>query len=237
MKQDVLEYALQTTVEIPVGKACLTGELWIPTGATGIAIFAHGSGSSRNSPRNRLVAQSLNQWKIGTLLLDLLTEEEEQEDKVTPEHRYDIDLLANRVVAATDWVNKGEGSGALRLGYFCAGTGAAAAIVAANRRPKDVVAIVSRGGRPDLAGFHLKHVLAPTLLIVGSEDKDILRLNRVAYGALKGRKSLHIIPGATHLFEERGALEATVEAAERWFGYFFGYRDNRDEILDGIESA
>ena len=205
MKENLLTYDIQATVQIPVAQAVLSGDLWIPKEAKGIVLFAHGTGSSRKSPRNRFVAQFLNRSHIGTLLMDLLTEEEERDDWLTREHRFDIDLLANRLVEATDWLKKGMGTSSYLIGYFGASTGAAAALVAACRRPKEVEAVVSRGGRPDLAGFHLKHVLAPTLLIVGSEDKDVVRLNRVAYEELKGRKSIHIVPGLP-IFSKRPAL-------------------------------
>jgi putative phosphoribosyl transferase len=209
--------ARATEVTVPVGDAELQGDLVLPEGATGVVLFAHGSGSSRHSPRNRQVAATLHGAGIGTLLVDLLTPREEDLDRVTGEHRFDIDLLARRVVAATDWLRDGPAEH-LRIGIFGASTGAAAAIVAAAARPDDVAAVVSRGGRPDLAGQALTQVGAPTLLIVGGEDRQVLALNARALELLPAEKQLVVVPGATHLFEEPGALEAVARLAAEWFG-------------------
>ena len=206
-----------TDVRLPVGDAVLDGDLVVPDGALGIVVFAHGSGSSRHSPRNRQVAAALNQAGIGTLLVDLLTPAEEQLDLLTREHRFDIGLLARRVVATIDWLRLGPGA-SLPIGLFGASTGAAAALVAAAARPGDVAAVVSRGGRPDLAGRALPRVQAPTLLIVGGADLQVLQLNRRALEELGAtEKRLEVVPGATHLFEEPGALEQVARLAAGWF--------------------
>jgi dienelactone hydrolase len=201
---------------VPVGDAVLEGDLVLPDGATGIVLFAHGSGSSRRSPRNRQVAARLNRNRLGTLLVDLLTPEEEQVDLATAEHRFDIDLLARRLVGAIDWLRRGPAE-ALPIGLFGASTGAAAALVAAAARPGDVAAVVSRGGRPDLAGPALPQVRAPTLLIVGGADPVVRELNEQAFELLQTEKQLVVIPGATHLFEEPGALEEVARLAGDWF--------------------
>lgn len=204
-------------VQIPAGPAKLEGMLSIPEGAQGIVLFAHGSGSSRHSPRNRYVAQMLGQAYLATLLLDLLTLEEEAIDQQTGQHRFNIGLLARRLVSATDWLARTSETRRLKVGYFGASTGAAAALVAAAERPDMVSAIVSRGGRPDLASRALTQVRAPTLLIVGGHDLSVLTLNREALAKLQGEKKLEIIPGATHLFEEPGALEGVAALARDWF--------------------
>jgi dienelactone hydrolase len=193
----------------------LRATLGLPQNARGLVIFAHGSGSGRLSPRNRFVGADLNEAGLATLLLDLLTEDEEQLDSATGEMRFDIGLLARRVVSATDWARAQPEFEALPIGYFGASTGAGAALVAASER-EDIGAIVSRGGRPDLAAGALETVTAPTLLIVGSHDPVVLELNR---GAAKRLKSceLAVVPGATHLFEEGGALEQVTALARRWF--------------------
>jgi putative phosphoribosyl transferase len=201
----------------------LEGNLVIPEGASGIVLFAHGSGSGRFSPRNRFVAGELNHAGIATLLLDLLTEEEEQEDLVTGALRFDIPLLAERLLGATEWVRAYGPARALRIGYFGASTGAAAALIAAAGRD-DIAAIVSRGGRPDLAGEVLPRVKAPTRLIVGGRDEYVLELNRMALEQLRAEKDLVVVPGATHLFEERGALERVAALAAEWFGRHFEAR-------------
>jgi putative phosphoribosyl transferase len=190
----------------------LEGTLVEPDGAKGIVLFAHGTGSSRFSPRNRFVAEELNAAGLATLLIDLLTAEEEHAERVTGHLRFDIGLLAERLLAATD----AEESG-LPLGYFGASTGAAAALVAAAERPERVRAVVSRGGRPDLAGEALARVRAPTLLIVGGDDRRVLELNRQAMEQLRSETELEIVPAATHLFEEPGALERVAELARDWF--------------------
>jgi pimeloyl-ACP methyl ester carboxylesterase len=202
---------------IPVGEAALDGELVLPDGATGMVLFAHGSGSGRLSPRNRYVADALNAASLGTLLLDLLTAREEEVDRVTAQHRFDIDLLGRRLIGAIDWLRAGSTTATLPIGLFGASTGAAAALVAAAERPDPVGAIVSRGGRPDLAGDVLARVTAPTLLIVGGRDTEVLRLNRLAQQRLGGESRLETVPGAGHLFEEPGALDRVAELARDWF--------------------
>lgn len=204
-------------VTIPAGEVELKGDLRLPPGARALVLFAHGSGSSRKSPRNRLVAAALNEAGIATLLLDLLTVGEEQEDLYTGHLRFDIPLLAGRLAAATEALRGRSDTRDLALGYFGASTGAAAALLAAARQPEAVKAVVSRGGRPDLAGPVLEHVVAPTLLIVGERDEEVLELNREAYSALRCEKQLEVVPFATHLFEEPGTLEAVARLAARWF--------------------
>lgn len=209
--------AEERLVHIPINTVVLEGDLVIPTEASGIVLFAHGSGSSRFSPRNRYVASVLRDAGLATLLLDLLTREEEAVDARTRHLRFDIDLLAGRLVTATDWLARDPATRALRIGYFGASTGAAAALVAAARRPQVVGAVVSRGGRPDLAGAALRQVRAPTLLIVGGADVPVIVLNEQALGELSTEKELVIVPGATHLFEEPGTLEEVARLATGWF--------------------
>jgi putative phosphoribosyl transferase len=204
-------------VRVPVGRVLLDGNLTLPEGARGIVLFAHGSGSSRFSPRNRYVAQLLNQEKLATLLIDLLSPEEEAVDQRTAQLRFNIELLAERLVGVTDWLVEQPNTRPLRMGYFGASTGAAAALVAAAERPRIVHAIVSRGGRPDLAGPFLARVEAPTLLIVGGNDPVVIELNRAALAQLRCEKQLVIVPGATHLFEESGALDEVARLACQWF--------------------
>jgi putative phosphoribosyl transferase len=200
------------------GATLLGGTLTVPRDAVGLVLFAHGSGSSRHSPRNRHVAQIFHSRQIGTLLFDLLTRQEESIDRQTAELRFDISFLAKRLVGATRWVMSSVYAQELPLGYFGASTGAAAALVAAAQLPRVISAIVSRGGRPDLARSALGLVRAPTLLIVGGEDKPVLALNREALAQLKcPEKKLVIVPGATHLFEEAGALEEVAQVAAEWF--------------------
>jgi putative phosphoribosyl transferase len=200
------------SVMIPAGAVRLEGDLSLPEGASGVIVFAHGSGSSRLSPRNESVAKYLRQTdRFGTLLFDLLTEREE----VVYETRFDIRLLAERLEAATEWLHSRGDTGGLPLGYFGASTGAAAALVAASRR--DVAAVVSRGGRPDLAGGALAGVTAPTLLIVGGDDTQVIELNRRAMAAMSAVAELAIVPGATHLFEEPGTLEQVARLTRDWF--------------------
>ena len=189
----------------------------MPSGARAIVVFAHGSGSSRHSPRNRYVAGVLNQAGLATLLFDLLTPQEERVDDVTAELRFDVDLLAQRLAGATDWLIREPTAGGLRIGYFGASTGAAAALIAAAEHPERVAAVVSRGGRPDLAGLALGRVRAPTLLIVGGDDDVVIALNEDALHSLRCEKRLQIVPGATHLFEEPGTLEWAAELARDWF--------------------
>jgi dienelactone hydrolase len=195
----------------------LEGNLSLPKGARGIVLFAHGSGSSRFSPRNRYVARLLNQGKLATLLVDLLSPEEEAVDQRTAQLRFNIGLLAERLVAVTDWFVEQPNTRPLPIGYFGASTGAAAALVAAAERPKIVRAVVSRGGRPDLAGPALAHVEAPTLLIIGGSDPLVIELNRAALAQLRCEKRLVIVPGATHLFEEPGTLDEVARLARQWF--------------------
>jgi putative phosphoribosyl transferase len=206
----------ERSVEIKTPDARLQGDLAIPRGARGIVLFAHGSGSSRKSPRNRFVAEALRRAGFATLLFDLLTVEEETIDMVDARLRFDIELLARRLVAATDWIVAQPEARGLRVGYFGASTGAAAALEAAAERPDVVGAIVSRGGRPDLAGSDLARVVAPTLLIVGAYDDEVLRLNLAALQELEAPSELKIVPGATHLFEEPGALEEVATLAAEW---------------------
>lgn len=204
-------------VHVSAGPVTLEGALGIPTGAQGIVLFAHGSGSSRHSPRNRYVAQALREAGLATLLFDLLTTDEEAVDMVTAQLRFDISLLAERLVGATDWVRANAATRQLKVGYFGASTGAAAALVAAAERPSLVAAVVSRGGRPDLAGAALPRVEAPSLLIVGGLDDVVIELNERALAQLRAEKRLEIVPGATHLFEEPGTLEQVARLARQWF--------------------
>jgi pimeloyl-ACP methyl ester carboxylesterase len=209
--------AAETPVQIPVSHATLQGDLAVPDSALGIVLFAHGSGSGRYSPRNRYVAQVLQEAGLATLLMDLLTSDEEAYDSQTGVLRFDIEFLARRLVEATHWSMIHPQTAQLPIGYFGASTGAAAALVAAAELPDLVEAVVSRGGRPDLAGEALRQVFAPTLLIVGSRDRVVLELNRKALAELAGEKKLEIVPGASHLFEEAGALEAAAQLARNWF--------------------
>ena len=204
-------------VRISAGRVTLEGNLSLPEGAYGIVLFAHGSGSSRHSPRNRYVARFLNDANLATLLVDLLTAEEEAIDARTAHLRFNIGLLAERLVAVTDWLTEQPDTRQLRIGYFGASTGAAGALVAAAERPDAVGAVVSRGGRPDLAGPALPRVRAPTLLIVGGNDFQVIELNRAAFVELRCEKQLVIVPGATHLFEEPGALDEVARLAREWF--------------------
>ena len=201
-----------------IGPLALPGLLTLPPAAHGIVVFAHGSGSSRNSPRNRAVAQTLQPRRIATLLFDLLTEAEAADR----ENVFDIELLAQRLVQALDWWRSSDAVRALPLGLFGASTGAAAALVASAERPSEVAALVSRGGRPDLAGASLGDVRTPTLLIVGAADTEVVQLNRFAYARLKCEKRLELVPRATHLFAEAGALEAVAVLACDWFAAHFG---------------
>lgn len=203
-------------VRIPADSVQLDGDLTVPDGAPGVVIFAHGSGSSRHSPRNRQVAEALQGDGLATLLMDLLTPDEEQVDARTRALRFDIGMLADRLVAATDWVGDVEATGELSVGYFGASTGAACALVAAVERPH-VAAVVSRGGRPDLAGDALANVRAPTLLIVGGADEPVIGMNRDAMTRMTCETRLEIVPGATHLFSEPGTLEQVADLAGRWF--------------------
>jgi putative phosphoribosyl transferase len=211
-----------TEVQIPAGRAVLSGNLTIPENAMALVLFAHGSGSSRHSPRNQFVARTLNRAGLGTLLFDLLTPEEEALDIYTREHRFNISLLAERLVRATKWAGQQEETRDKRIGYFGSSTGGAAALVAAAELPPDVGAVVSRGGRPDLAGDALPRVQAPTLLIVGGNDDIVIELNEMARVQMRCEVKLEIIPGATHLFEEAGALERVAKLASDWFSLHIG---------------
>jgi dienelactone hydrolase len=209
-------------VRIPAGTIALQGDLALPEGSHGIVLFAHGSGSSRHSPRNRHVAAELREANLGTLLMDLLTLDEEAVDARTRHLRFDIPLLAKRLVAVTDWLASDPATAALSVGYFGASTGAGAALVAAAERPDAVRAIVSRGGRPDLAGAALGRVKAPTLLIVGGHDEPVIEMNREAMAQMRSEVRLEIVPGATHLFEEPGTLEIVAGLAREWFARHLG---------------
>jgi pimeloyl-ACP methyl ester carboxylesterase len=217
MNKAQTELTSQRPVRIPAGRVVLDGDLTMPAGSRGMVVFAHGSGSSRHSPRNRHVAGVLNTAGLSTLLMDLLTMEEEALDQHTRALRFDIELLADRLVAATDWLATSAATRELALGYFGASTGAGAALVAAAQRPDRVRAIVSRGGRPDLAGAALRSVKAPTLLIVGGLDTIVIDMNRDAMAELRGEARLEIVPGASHLFEEPGTLAVVARLAADWF--------------------
>ncbi len=204
-------------VRIEVTGASLNGDVTVPEGAQGLVVFVHGSGSSRFSPRNQAVADCLLRAQLGTLLLDLLTEPEDRTDAVTSEFRFDIPLLAGRTTGVVDWIGVSPALRSLPLGLFGASTGAAAALMAAADRGQLVRAVVSRGGRPDLAGPALDRVVAPTLLIVGGRDDAVLDVNREAYDRLRSVRALEIVEGATHLFEEPGALDKVGHLAAAWF--------------------
>lgn len=204
-------------VKVAARDVVLEGDLAMPGRPRGIVVFAHGSGSSRHSTRNRRVAGVLQEAGLATLLIDLLTVEEEAVDTYTAHLRFDIGLLAKRLAGATDWVKKNEQTASFDIGYFGASTGAAAALVAAAERPKDVKAVVSRGGRPDLAMGLLAQVKAPTLLIVGGDDVPVIGMNREAMKMMKAECRLVIVPGATHLFEEPGKLDEVAHLAREWF--------------------
>lgn len=211
-------------IEIPTGATTLMGDLRVPDDIHGVVLFAHGSGSSRHSPRNQFVARILQEAGFATLLFDLLTEPEEQIDNATRQLRFDVDLLANRLVDATRWLGQQQGFDRLKFGYFGASTGAAAALIAASKM-NEIGAVVARGGRPDLTGNALPQVRAAVLLIVGGEDYEVVELNREASKRLNCEKKLEIIPGATHLFEEHGALEQVAQIACHWFERFLGARN------------
>ena len=204
-------------VRVPAGRAMLDGNLTIVAQAKGLVLFAHGSGSSRHSPRNQFVARTLNQAGLGTLLFDLLTPEEESVDLYTREHRFNIGLLAERLVHATKWAKQQKQTTDFHIGYFGSSTGGGAALVAAAELPDEIGAVVSRGGRPDLAGDALPKVKAATLLIVGGEDHVVIELNEQARAQMKCECKIEIVPGATHLFEEPGALEHVAKLASDWF--------------------
>lgn len=209
------------TISIDAAGVQLTGDLAMGPGMEQLVVFVHGSGSSRLSPRNRYVASALNAAGLGTLLFDLLTPEEGEVDEITRELRFDIGLLSARVIGAVHWLIEGPGNLTnTALGLFGASTGAAAALFAAAKSPHAISAVVSRGGRPDLAGAALAHVQAPTLLVVGSEDPQVMALNRQAMSRMRCTRELHTVPGATHLFEEPGTLDEVIEATSRWFQHW-----------------
>lgn len=208
---------IDRTVRIEIDGVSIEADWTMPIGAQGIVIFAQGSGSSRFSRRNRIVARKLYDQKLATLLLDLLTADEEREDALTATLRFDVNLLAERLIGATRWAKDEAEAAGLPIGYFGTNIGAGAALLAAARRPDLVNAIVSRGGRPDLADIALNKVKAPTLLVAGGADAEVLALNRWAYWRMDCERHLEIIPGATHLFEERGALETVTTLAAEWF--------------------
>ena len=205
------------SIQIPAGNVILDGDLYYPSKTSALVVFAHGSGSSRQSPRNRYVAEVLRKMGLGTLLFDLLTQEEEIEDEQTGALRFNIKLLAQRLIQVSDWLIHNDETSNYKVGYFGASTGAAAALIAAAELPNYVWAVVSRGGRPDLAINVLPKVKAPTLLIVGGDDTGVILLNQKAYDALKSQKKLEIVPGASHLFEEPGTLEQVAKLATNWF--------------------
>lgn len=212
--------AYERPVEIVADRVTLQGDLTVPPDARGTVLFAHGSGSSRHSRRNRFVARELNRSRLATLLMDLLTPAEERKDEVTRQFRFDVEMLAERLVHAAEWVKHKPETEDLRVGYFGASTGGGAALLAAAHRPDLASAVVSRGGRPDLAGERLAHVYTPTLLIVGGSDTQVIPLNRDAYERIPtGDKRLEIVPGATHLFEEPGALDHVARLAADWFAH------------------
>jgi dienelactone hydrolase len=217
MDQSTEMLAHESFVRVPAGNIKIEGELSVPARAEGLVIFAHGSGSSRHSPRNQYVARLLREAQLGTLLIDLLTADEERIDRRTAQLRFDIKLLAERLVSVTDWATAAAATRAFPVGYFGASTGAAAALMAAAERPEVARAVVSRGGRPDLAGAALECVQAPTLLVVGGNDIPVIRLNQEALARISAPKELVIVPGATHLFEEPGALDEVARRASAWF--------------------
>lgn len=227
-----VQYASAETVRVPAGAATCDGELRVPELATGLVIFAHGSGSSRFSSRNRSVAGVLEEAGFGTLLLDLLTPDEAALDDVTRKYRFDIEMLGQRVVAASDWAMGRRNLQRLPFAFFGASTGAAAALIAAAERPDVARAVISRGGRPDLAGEALPRVQAPTLLMVGSNDEPVIDLNREAMEQMRALVRLEIVAGATHLFEEPGTLERVSHLAADWCRRYL--RTYPPEALNGV---
>jgi putative phosphoribosyl transferase len=211
--------ARKSSVRISIGRAAMQGDLGMPADPHGIVLFAHGSGSSRHSPRNHYVARVLESRSLATLLMDLLTPEEEVIDDRTAEYRFDIPMLAGRLVTIVDWLRHQPETAALPIGLFGASTGGGAALIAAAERPREIAAIVSRGGRPDLAGPALAKVITPTLLIVGGLDTPVIQMNRDAMKQMGAAATLEIVPGATHLFEEPGTLEVVAELAADWFAH------------------
>jgi putative phosphoribosyl transferase len=232
MGRNIVERIDERLVQVSIGNVTLEGNLTLPDKASGIVLFAHGTGSSRHSPRNRHVAEILNQAKFATLLVDLLTAEEEAIDLRTAHLRFDICLLANRLIGATNWLLVYPDTQNLRIGYFGASTGAGAALLAAAERREAVGAVVSRGGRPDLAGPALTRVRAPTLLIVGGNDFQVIELNRAAFEQLHCEKRFVIVPGASHLFEEPGALDQVAALARDWFQSYLAPEESRRAELN-----
>jgi len=210
----------EQAIRIPVGSVEVEGNMFLPQETGCLIIFAHGSGSSRFSPRNQYVAKEFNKSGIGTLLFDLLTPGEEEEDELTGQYRFNISLLAQRLVSVTDWLQNDPQTARLKIGYFGASTGAAAALIAAAKLQRLISAVVSRGGRPDLAGQYLADVKAPTLLLVGGDDEEVIELNRQAQSQMNNENKLVVIPGATHLFEEPGKLEEVARFATDWFNRY-----------------
>lgn len=222
----------ETEITIPVTDAVsIKADLTIVPKSDAIVLFAHGSGSSRFSPRNRFVAEVLQKLELSTLMIDLLTEEEEALDIQTHRLRFDIDLLTQRVIASTDYLSRNENTQHLRIGYFGSSTGASAALAAAADLGQNVGAVVSRGGRPDLAGDKLQNVIAPTLLVVGGDDFLVIDINKQAYEKINAEKELLIVPHATHLFEEPGALAQVAQAAAKWFVQHLYTYEKQKEIL------
>ncbi|HEX4708731.1 MAG TPA: alpha/beta fold hydrolase [Candidatus Udaeobacter sp.] len=219
------EYKI-SEVQIQVGRAVLSGILTLPEKAAAVVLFAHGSGSSRHSPRNQFVARTLNDAGLATLLFDLLTQDEEAIDIRSREHRFNIGFLAERLVHATRWAKQQDQTRDLRVGYFGSSTGGGAALVAAAELPEDIGAVVSRGGRPDLAADALSKVQVPALLIVGGKDDIVIELNEMARDQMRCQVKLEIVPGATHLFEEPGALGKVARLASDWFVKHIGARSN-----------
>ena len=219
----------QGLVHVPTAGVTLEGNLVVPEGARGVVLFAHGSGSSRFSSRNRFVAQALREGGLGTLLIDLLTPSEESVDERTGQLRFDIEMLAGRLVGATEWLSGRPETARLSVGLFGASTGGGAALVAAARLPGRIAAVVSRGGRPDLADRALPAVQAPTLLIVGGDDVPVIGMNREAYDRMSAVRRMEIVPGASHLFEEPGTLETVARLARDWFVKYLGR--TRDEVI------
>jgi pimeloyl-ACP methyl ester carboxylesterase len=209
--------AIKRPVAVSIDGQSLSGDLGMPSDPQGIVLFAHGSGSSRRSPRNQYVARTLEQRRLATLLIDLLTPQEEAIDDQTAEYRFDIPMLAGRLVTIVDWLRRHKETASLPIGLFGASTGGGAALIAAAERPREIAAVVSRGGRPDLAGKALPKVTTPTLLIVGGFDSPVIQMNRDAMEQMRGEVQLEIVPGATHLFEEPGTLERVAELAGNWF--------------------
>ena len=211
--------ATRVAVTVPIDGRSLKGDLGMPPAAQGIVLFAHGSGSSRRSPRNQFVARTLERRHLATLLIDLLTPEEEIVDDVTAEYRFDIPMLAGRLITIVDWLKGRTDTASLPIGLFGASTGGGAALIAAAERPREIAAVVSRGGRPDLADAALPKVATPTLLIVGGLDAPVIEMNRDAMRQMHGEVKLEIVPGATHLFEEPGPLARVADLAGSWFDH------------------